>query len=434
MFGVNDQSRQDRAKAVTHEPLISLATYDKVQERRNGAARAPKRKNIGDAFALRGIVVCDGCDVTLRSSFARGKLGKRYPYYLCQTKDCDHYGKSIKRDKVEGDVGEFIKQLEPDHDVVRMLTDMFRMIWDARREQAKSILRAGKRQVTQIDKEIDKLLDLIMASRNITAIQKYEEKIAEHEGAKARLAENLAKQAEPKGTFEEKLEPAISFLASPWKLWETPGKAQVHLRRLVLKLAFKTQLKYCRIEGARTPEIALPFKALAGVEGPKLGYGAGGGTRTHTGIRPSDFKSDMSTIPSRPHLAPSSKLQIPDGLGPENRLFVTTPCFVYALLHTAKVFMPSAHNIPTRANSGHRVLLCVHDKTRRPKPPCGFNQLHSCPYSQSGIRLGLRFRMPSKNIFRRRSNRLMGSKQDLRRAPNVPRERCRAEGLECTGI
>ncbi len=30
-------------------------------------------------------------------------------------------------------------------------------------------------------------------------------------------------------------------------------------------------------------------------------FGAGGGTRTHTGIRPSDFKSDMSTIPSRPH-------------------------------------------------------------------------------------------------------------------------------------
>ena len=28
--------------------------------------------------------------------------------------------------------------------------------------------------------------------------------------------------------------------------------------------------------------------------------GAGGGTRTHTAIRPSDFKSDMSTIPSRP--------------------------------------------------------------------------------------------------------------------------------------
>jgi hypothetical protein len=28
--------------------------------------------------------------------------------------------------------------------------------------------------------------------------------------------------------------------------------------------------------------------------------GAGGGTRTPTGIRPTDFKSGMSTIPSRP--------------------------------------------------------------------------------------------------------------------------------------
>ena len=30
--------------------------------------------------------------------------------------------------------------------------------------------------------------------------------------------------------------------------------------------------------------------------------GAGGGTRTHTAIRPPDFKSGMSTIPSRPHM------------------------------------------------------------------------------------------------------------------------------------
>ncbi|MEM9968379.1 MAG: zinc ribbon domain-containing protein [Pseudomonadota bacterium] len=91
------------------DTLISLATYDKVQERRNGVAKAPKRKNIRDAFALRGIVVCDGCDVPLRSSFAKGKLGKRYPYYLCQTKTCDHYGKSIKRNQIEGEVGEIIK-------------------------------------------------------------------------------------------------------------------------------------------------------------------------------------------------------------------------------------------------------------------------------------------------------------------------------------
>ena len=48
-----------------HAPLISLETFDKVQERRKGVAKAPKRKNIGDAFALRGIaatVVRPLCD------------------------------------------------------------------------------------------------------------------------------------------------------------------------------------------------------------------------------------------------------------------------------------------------------------------------------------------------------------------------------------
>ena len=81
-----------------------------MRERRQGVVKAPKRKNIGDDFALRGMVVCADCDVPLRSSFARGN-GGQYPYYLCQTKSCDSYGKSIERDKVEGDVGVLLKEL-----------------------------------------------------------------------------------------------------------------------------------------------------------------------------------------------------------------------------------------------------------------------------------------------------------------------------------
>ena len=52
-----------------HEPLISLEVFDKVQARRIGTAKAPKRKNIGEAFVLRGLVTCACCDVPLRSSF-----------------------------------------------------------------------------------------------------------------------------------------------------------------------------------------------------------------------------------------------------------------------------------------------------------------------------------------------------------------------------
>ncbi len=281
-----------------HEPLISLETFDKVQERRTGKAKAPKRKNIGNAFALRGIAVCACCEVPLRSSFTKGN-GGTYAYYLCQTKTCESYGKSIKRDQIEGEIGEIVKTLQPNPASVRMLSAMFRHIWQARRAQAADVLRQGKRQIGQIDKEIDRLLDLIVASSNTTAIQKYEEKIADHEASKARLAEKLAKRSEPKGTFEEKLEPAITFLTNPWKLWETPGPMQIHLRRLVLKLAFKSRIKYCRDQGPRTPEIAFPFKALGGLPDPKVWNGAGEGTRTPTPKAP-EPKSGASTNSATP--------------------------------------------------------------------------------------------------------------------------------------
>ena len=68
-----------------------------------------------------------------------------------------------------------------------------------------------------------------------------------------------------------KLEHALTFLANPWKLWET---GQIKLRRTLLKLAFRDHLEYCRIEGPRTPKTAFLFKALEGYKGVETSFGA----------------------------------------------------------------------------------------------------------------------------------------------------------------
>lgn len=86
-----------------HEAWISLKIFEKVQEKREGAATEPY-VSADPNFALRGMVVCAFCDVPPRSSWSTGR-NKRYPYYLCQTKTCESYGKSVARDKVEGQVG-----------------------------------------------------------------------------------------------------------------------------------------------------------------------------------------------------------------------------------------------------------------------------------------------------------------------------------------
>ncbi len=195
-----------------HEALISLETFETVQERLNSVARAPKRANIGDDFALRGMVCCAECGVPYRSSWARGRT-KHYAYYLCQTKSCDSYGKSIARDKVEGDVGEIIKALQPTQQLFALAKAMFRHAWNQRLAQAQDAITSGQRQI----KQIDTLLSRIMDATNTRVIQTYEEKIGALEKTKIIATEQLAKQAKPKGSYAENLEPVLTFLANPWK-------------------------------------------------------------------------------------------------------------------------------------------------------------------------------------------------------------------------
>jgi len=75
------------------------------------------------------------------------------------------------------------------------------------------------------------------------------------------------------------LEHSLQFLANPWKLWDS---GNITLRRILLRLAFVDRFTYHRIEGARTPELAIPFKALSVFQYREKSNGAGEGTRTPT--------------------------------------------------------------------------------------------------------------------------------------------------------
>ena len=127
-----------------------------------------------------------------------------------------------------------------------------------------------------------------------------------------RLQDQVTNRAPQKGKFDEMLELALQLHANSCKIWKTGG---IILRRTVLKLAFADRLTYHRNEGGRNQKIFLLFKYLYAFLTPKVQCGAGGGTRTHTGKSPSDFKSDMSTIPSRPQRAFHRKFWLTDPFG-----------------------------------------------------------------------------------------------------------------------
>lgn len=255
-----------------HEALISLATFDKVQDRRTGVTKLPARKNIGSDFALRGFVCCSDCGTPLRSSWSKGRT-KIYPYYLCQTKGCVSYGKSIARDKVEGDVGDVIKTLQPTQNLVALTKTLFRRAWEWRAAQGNERKDSLLSHIRSLDKQIETLMDRLMSASSDSVIRRYEDKIDMLERDQARYREQITLMDSPnRRTYEQCLEPALQIITNPWKLW---ASGDITLQRLVLKLAFAERLAYCRKTGPRTADFSMPFKALKGVQTMQFRNGAG---------------------------------------------------------------------------------------------------------------------------------------------------------------
>jgi len=249
-----------------HEPLISLATYERIQERRNQGARAPARKDINEDFPLRGFVECGDCGKPLTACWSKGKY-KKYPYYLCGTKGCKSERKSIPRAKIEEPFDKIMQSLQPTQKLFTLVKQMFRDAWTQREKHAAVILDRYKKDIKSIDTQIEGLLDRIVATSNSAIVSAYEGKIEKLDQERRVIAEKFQNGAVPKGRFEDFIELPLNFLANPWNLWKS---GQSVLRQTVLRLAFSERIAYCRETGYRTPKTTLPFKALSAFDTGKM--------------------------------------------------------------------------------------------------------------------------------------------------------------------
>lgn len=241
-----------------HEPLISLETFKRIQERIKGKARAPARKDISDDFPLRGFVLCDDCGEPMTSCWSKGR-NKHYAYYLCDTRGCESNRKSIARDKIEDGFADILKSIQPTRELFALAKTMFKDAWSLRLTEAQRDKEAVTKQLADIDKHVEALLERIVESDNPVVVKAYETKIAKLERNKLVLAEKAAQIVPPKGRLEEFIEPALHFLGNPWNLYENGSLA---FKRTVMRLAFSAPLSYSRENGYRTAEIAFPFKVL----------------------------------------------------------------------------------------------------------------------------------------------------------------------------
>ncbi len=246
-------------RKANHDGLVTLEQFERIQARLKGEARAPARKDISEDFVLRGAIACADCGKPLTACWSTSKTGKKHAYYMCFSKGCESCRKSIQRDVLEGDFQLLLQGMTPAEQVFEAFRAMFAHAWEARLSQAQKATLSLRDEITQLDRQVEHLMDRIVDATDTSMISAYERRIAKLSKEKLLAAEKLQQKPGPKRPFEEMFELACDFIASPWRIWEN---GNLPTRRMVLKLVFAERPAYSRKLGFRTPKTSIPFKLL----------------------------------------------------------------------------------------------------------------------------------------------------------------------------
>ena len=246
-----------------HEALISLETFQIIQEKLNGKPQAACRKDINEDFPLRGFVTCGACGHPMTANWSKGRTAA-FPYYICRRRGCEKFGKSVARGKVEDAFAALLRGLRPSRELFDLVAHLCRLRWDKAAAAVKDEKAALKLKASAIEKKIGSLLERIIESESSTVINAYERKVEELEREKLVLAERTARCGTVVRDYDATFRTAFEFLSNPCYLWEN-GSFEDKI--IVLKLTLDTHLEYDWNQGVRTANFSLPFKALEGLSG-----------------------------------------------------------------------------------------------------------------------------------------------------------------------
>lgn len=236
-----------------HEPIISEALFDEVQDLLDGKkGHKQVRSRDHPDFLLRG-VLCDACGGTMTGGYSTGKLGKKYAYYNCLKPTCLRKG-AVKRADIEDDFTELLTSITPDEGVLDALAEAIAVVYE--KESRGSITHARKidLQLKKLDEELDELMQMRLGK-----LVEQEEYFTQSERRK-KLKKELVNQRQQLMNPETSVEADVKFgisvikeLPTVWPMLE-PGEL-----RVLKALLFPQNLRYQKPK-FKTPELSPIYK------------------------------------------------------------------------------------------------------------------------------------------------------------------------------
>lgn len=132
-----------------HEPLISIALFDKVQTILAGKMI---RKETTHSFSFRRMVRCHSC-----RRFLSGERQKGLIYYRCHSDNCR--GVSIRHEVVKDYAAKFLSMLTLPPDTLASLRAEFELLMDEKYGDRESLRRSGQLNLTKCEERLRQLTD-----------------------------------------------------------------------------------------------------------------------------------------------------------------------------------------------------------------------------------------------------------------------------------
>jgi site-specific DNA recombinase len=241
-----------------HEAIISLETFEKVQDKINGKAGIRTRKDTTADFPLRGFLKCEHCKKLFTAAWSRGNGGKN-PYYRCNNQNCIVGNKSIRRKKIHDSFEDLLKGVTPTAEALELTKALFEQRWDKKIGEVGGTSKVDEKRLISVQSEIESLSLRAAKAKNETLAEVYERQIEKLSNEQLLLAEKVEKQTITRDDFGTALDEVFGVLKSPYNYWVSGG---IDDKRLALKLVFAEQAAYCSENGFGTANLSLPVKVF----------------------------------------------------------------------------------------------------------------------------------------------------------------------------
>lgn len=236
-----------------HEPLISIETYEKIQEKlQKSEKKVTTRDNI--EFPLRRLVYCSVCGKKMTGAYHTNKKKIPTPHYTCNNTACSASPKNIQKAILEKDYEELLYGIAPESEIIDLTRAIALDVWQKSLSGVKSSENAIEKENEEREKQIENYLNLASKATNDFVREKYETR------AEMLEKENNAskKQALPSNNLhtDDAISEVMDFLGTPADYWQ---KTNLEGKFMVHDLIFTANLMYDAQNGFGTPEISLPF-------------------------------------------------------------------------------------------------------------------------------------------------------------------------------